>query len=136
MKIKHPAVIPTAALVVLLGAGAAPAPTFTENVASIVFNNCTTCHRPGEGAPFSLMSYRDVQKRGGLIRDVVKDGYMPPWPPAKGWGHFDDERRLTDAQVAAIDAWVEAGMPEGPADKLPPHLRNKPAVKPGSRGLA
>lgn len=120
----HPTTGLAAAMLLLAGgsasAGEGPAPTFTENVAPIVFNNCASCHRPGEGAPFTLMGYRDVQKRASLIRDVVKDGYMPPWPPAKGWGHFQDERRLTDEQVATIDKWVEAGTPEGPADKLAP----------------
>ncbi|MDR3632187.1 MAG: redoxin family protein [Isosphaeraceae bacterium] len=94
--------------------------TFTEHVAPIIFNNCTSCHRPGEGTPFSLMNYRDVKKRSQLIRDVVNSGYMPPWPPAKGWGHFQDERRLTDEQISAIDGWVAGGLIEGPADKLPP----------------
>ncbi|MDG3002501.1 redoxin family protein [Paludisphaera mucosa] len=98
-------------------------PTFAEDVAAIVFDNCTSCHRPGEGTPFSLMSYRDVKKRGALIRDVAKSGYMPPWPPAKGWGHFQDERRLTEEQVALIDRWVESGMAEGPAEKTPPTPR-------------
>ena len=104
------------------GARAAdPAPvTFTEHVAPIVFNNCASCHRPGEGTPFTLLNYRDVKKRGQLIRDVTSSGYMPPWPPESGWGHFRDERRLTPAQVATLDQWVGAGMPEGPADKLPP----------------
>ncbi len=94
--------------------------TFTEQVAPIVFHNCTSCHRPGQGTPFSLMNYRDVSKRGQLIRDVVNDGYMPPWPPAKGWGHFQDERRLTREQISTLDRWVATGMPEGPPDKLPP----------------
>lgn len=98
----------------------ADGPTFTEQVAPIIFQNCTSCHRPGEGAPFSLISYQDVKKRGHLIQSVTGDGYMPPWPPAAGWGHFRDERRLTEAQVDTIDRWVEAGMPEGPKDKLPP----------------
>ncbi|MHC5544694.1 c-type cytochrome, partial [Singulisphaera rosea] len=98
----------------------APAPvTFTEHVAPIVFQNCASCHRPGEGTPFSLLSYRDVKKRGELIRNVVDEGFMPPWPPAKGWGHFQDERRLSAEQISLLDRWVESGMAEGPAEKLP-----------------
>ncbi|WP_422924182.1 redoxin domain-containing protein [Singulisphaera sp. PoT] len=105
--------------------------TFTENVAAVVFKNCTSCHRPGEGTPFTLTSYSDVKKRGHLIRDVIGDGYMPPWPPAEGWGHFQDERRLSKDEIALIDRWVEAGMPEGPADKLPP----LPTFAPGGWSL-
>ncbi len=106
----------------VMGEANAAAPsqvTFTEHVAPIVFNNCASCHRPGEGTPFSLLNYRDVKKRGEILRTVVKDGYMPPWPPAKGWGHFQDERRLTDEQISLLDRWVDTGMAEGPADKLP-----------------
>src|SRR5581483_9084705 len=72
--------------------------TFSEHIAPIIFNNCTSCHRPGEAAPFKLMSYRDVQKRGRTILDVVQRRYMPPWQPEPGHGDFRDERRLSDRQ--------------------------------------
>ncbi|WP_165228934.1 redoxin domain-containing protein [Aquisphaera insulae] len=94
--------------------------TFTEHVAPIVFNHCASCHRPGEAAPFPLLNYRDVKKHGHLIRGVVDERTMPPWPPAEGWGHFQDERRLAREQIELIDRWVESGMAEGPAEKLPP----------------
>jgi mono/diheme cytochrome c family protein len=93
--------------------------TFNEHVAPIVFENCAGCHRPGQGAPFALLSYRDVQKRGEFLRRVIADREMPPWPPAHGWGKLQDERRLSDEQVALFDRWVETGMEEGPADKAP-----------------
>src|SRR4051812_5635860 len=59
--------------------------TFSENVASIVYENCVTCHRPGEAAPFPLISYDDVRKRGTLIATVTKARYMPPWHAAHGY---------------------------------------------------
>ncbi|HZY90585.1 MAG TPA: hypothetical protein VFE78_37530 [Gemmataceae bacterium] len=93
--------------------------TFSEHVAPIVFNNCTTCHRPGESAPFTLMNYRDVQKRGKTMLRVVERHYMPPWPPAAGFGEFRDERRLDDRQVALLKRWVETGMAVGDPKKLP-----------------
>lgn len=93
--------------------------TFTEDVALIVFNNCSSCHRPGQSAPFSLMSYDDVSKRGRLIVAVTKARYMPPWHAEPGYGHFKGERRLTDEQLATLARWVEAGMPEGDQAKLP-----------------
>src|SRR5215472_9165858 len=93
--------------------------TFTEDVAPIVFNNCTTCHRPGEAAPFALMSYADCKKRGALIATVTQSRYMPPWHAAHGFGEFQDERRLSDEQIAAIGQWVKDGMPEGDPAKLP-----------------
>src|SRR6201997_1005935 len=85
--------------------------TFSETIAPIVYQNCVTCHRPGEAAPFSLISYDDVKKRGALIATVTKSRYMPPWHAAHGYGEFADERRLSDAQIAAIGDWVSQGMP-------------------------
>src|SRR6185436_8256469 len=87
--------------------------TFSEDIAPIVFDNCASCHRPGEAAPFPLLSYQDVKKRGALIAAVTQSRYMPPWHAAPGYGDFIGEHRLTDAQIATIKQWVDAGMPEG-----------------------
>src|SRR5262245_52917971 len=78
--------------------------TFTEHVAPILYNNCVTCHRPGEAAPFSLITYEDVVKRATLITTVTKSRYMPPWHAEPGFGEFADERRLTDAQIETLAA--------------------------------
>ena len=95
-------------------------PTFTEDVAPIVFARCAQCHRPGEVAPFSLLSYADVKKRGKTIQEVVEDRFMPPWHPVEGFGAFRNSLRLSDAQVKTVSRWVKGGMPEGPKEKLPP----------------
>ena len=94
--------------------------TFSETIAPIVYANCVTCHRPGEAAPFSLISYDDVKKRGELMATVTKSRYMPPWHAAHGYGEFADERRLTDAQIATIGEWVKQGMPQGNPARMPP----------------
>jgi mono/diheme cytochrome c family protein len=99
---------------------AAAAVTFTEHVAPIVFGHCAGCHRPGEVAPFPLLGYADVKKRGKNVLAVIEDRYMPPWHPKPGYGEFTNDLRLSDEQIATVRAWVKAGMPEGPADKLPP----------------
>lgn len=119
---KH--LLPRLFLFVLPVAAAAQAPpdrqpTFTEDVAAIVFRSCTGCHRPGEVAPFPLLTYGDVKKRGKNILQVVEDRYMPPWHPEPGYGQFRNDPRLSDAQIGTLRAWVKAGMPEGPADQLP-----------------
>ena len=85
-------------------------PTFTEDVASIVFRNCTTCHRPGESAPFSLMSYADVRPRGRQIAAVTKSRQMPPWKAEAGDFAYRGDRRLRDEDIDVIQRWVEAGM--------------------------
>jgi mono/diheme cytochrome c family protein len=94
--------------------------TFTKDVAPILFENCATCHRPGEVAPFPLLSYKDAKRRAGQIADVTGSRFMPPWLPVPGHGEFADERRLTDAQTAALRAWADAGAPEGDPKDLPP----------------
>jgi len=111
--------------------GAAPAagksaPTFTQDVAPIVLGHCATCHRPGEVAPFPLLSFADVQKRGKMIRQVVDDRFMPPWHPEPGYGEFRNCLRLPDADVHTIDAWVEGGMAEGPKEALPAPFAGEP----------
>jgi len=116
----------TPSLLVLLAASAAsaqepaaPVPTFTEHIAPIVFRSCAPCHRPGEAAPFALLSYADVKKRARNLLDAVEDRYMPPWHPEPGYGSFRHEARLPEEAIATLQAWVKGGMPEGPANKLP-----------------
>jgi mono/diheme cytochrome c family protein len=96
-----------------------PGVTFAETIAPIVYANCVSCHRPGEAAPFVLTSYEDVAKRARLIAAVTKSRYMPPWHAAPGHGDFIGERRLTDAQIDAIQTWAAQGAPPGDTSKLP-----------------
>jgi hypothetical protein len=109
--------------------------TFTEDVAPIVLNVCAACHRPGEGAPFSLLTYDDVRKRGKLIASVTASRYMPPWHADSDMGSFRDDRRLTDAQIRTIQDWVQAGMPEGDPKKMPPVPKFTPGWQLGTPDL-
>lgn len=95
------------------------APTYCRDIAPVLNANCVTCHRPGEVAPFSLLTYKDARKHGRTIAAVVKKRIMPPWPPVSGYGEFADERRLTDEQISLIQNWLAAGMPEGDRKDLP-----------------
>jgi len=107
---------------VLLVAAALPmaqAPTFNKDIAPILYQNCAICHRPGEVAPFSLLTYSDSAKRAKLISTVTEKRYMPPWKAEHGYGDFENERRLTDAQIGLIRAWADAGAPEGDARDKP-----------------
>jgi mono/diheme cytochrome c family protein len=101
-------------------AAGAEAPTFTADVAPILYANCVTCHRAGEAAPFALITYADAQKHGKQMAKVTASRYMPPWHAAHGFGEFADERRLTDEQIKTIGDWFAAGMPEGDPKRLPP----------------
>jgi Flp pilus assembly protein TadD len=95
----------------------AAAPTFTRDVAPIIFENCAICHRPGQSAPFSLLTYNDVAKRSKHIAEVTAQRIMPPWLPDPAYSHFEGERLLTEKQIQTFADWNAAGAPEGnPAD--------------------
>jgi tetratricopeptide (TPR) repeat protein/mono/diheme cytochrome c family protein len=97
--------------------------TWSRQIAPIVYENCTTCHHPGGGGPFSLLTYQEAYRRGPQIADATQSHYMPPWLPAPGYGDFLGARRLSNEQVALLRRWVESGMPEGDASTAPtpPH---------------
>ncbi len=99
---------------------APPAPTYDKDVAPILQNHCANCHRPGQVAPFSLLSYNDAAKRAALIGDVTASRFMPPWKPVPGFGDFKDPNYLSDAELATLTNWVKAGATEGNASDLPP----------------
>jgi hypothetical protein len=110
-----------------LGIPTEAAPTFTKDIAPLLYRQCVSCHRPGEVAPFPLLTFGDARKRAGLIRILTEARAMPPWKPVPGHGDFRDARRLTDAEIDVIRRWVDAGATEGdPADLPPP-----PAFTPG-----
>src|SRR5262245_2602995 len=99
---------------------AAANPTYTKDIAPILFKNCTGCHRPGEIAPMSLLTYDDVRPHAKDIRDEVSEGHMPPWHAEAPAGTFLNERGLTDAERKTLLQWVAAGAPEGDRKDLPP----------------
>ncbi len=96
-------------------------PTYHENIASILHESCSSCHRPDGGAPFSLLSYKNARRRGRQIVQVTKSRYMPPWKAEPGHGEFEGARRLPDETIELLEAWVQGGMKEGdPAAGPPP----------------
>ncbi len=94
--------------------------TFNKDIAPIVFEHCAGCHRPGQAAPFSLLGYADVKKRGAQVAEVVQKRYMPPWLPEKGHGEFVGDRSLRAEQIGKIQDWVAQGAEEGAPADLPP----------------
>ena len=104
------------ALLLALGLHAETA-TFNSHIAPIVYRNCSPCHRPGQAAPFSLLAYEDVARRGQLIAAVTQSRFMPPWKAEPAAYPYQDERRLSTEEIALIRDWVKAGMPEGDASQ-------------------
>jgi tetratricopeptide (TPR) repeat protein len=93
--------------------------TFDRDIAPIVFQYCSPCHRTGEAGPFPLLSYGDTAKFAGQIAVVTQRHIMPPWLPAPGEFRFQGEMRLSDAQLALFQKWAEEGAPRGNATDLP-----------------
>jgi hypothetical protein len=101
------------------GGSSAAVPTFAKDVAPILYKNCTQCHRPGEIAPMSLLSYEAARPWARSIRDKVTEGSMPPWHADAPPGTFENERRLTDQERRTLVDWANGGAPEGRPSDLP-----------------
>jgi hypothetical protein len=101
----------------LLGAGEV---TFTRDVAPILYKNCVGCHRPGDIAPMSLLTYKEARPWAASIREAVVLRKMPPWHADPRYGHFANDARLSDAEIATVRTWVSSGAPEGNPADLPP----------------
>ena len=93
---------------------------FSEDIAPIIYDNCTSCHRPGEIAPFSLTNYDEVASWSGMIQYVTEIQYMPPWQPNRSYSSFVGESGLTDEEIQLIADWVAAGTPQGDPSLEPP----------------
>jgi hypothetical protein len=94
-------------------------PTFSREVAPIFYDNCVNCHRPGEMAPMSLVTFDQARPWARSIREQVLLGAMPPWHADAPSGTFVNERILTDEDRATIVSWVDNGAPEGSPADLP-----------------
>jgi hypothetical protein len=104
--------------------------TYYKDIAPILQKNCTVCHRPNDIAPMSLMTYEEVLPFARMIRENVVQRKMPPWHADPAFGDFVNDARLTDEEIATIDAWVKNGSKPGePGQNLrnnAPSLREAP----------
>ncbi len=95
--------------------------TFNRDVLLILQKNCQSCHRPGEIGPSSFLTYDSTRPWAKAIKTAVVTRVMPPWFADPKYGHFANDRRLSDADVGKLSAWADAGAPEGnPKDKPAP----------------
>ena len=94
--------------------------TFNKDVAPIFFKSCAECHRPGESAPFSALTYKDARPWAKSIREKVLNREMPPWHADSQIGEWSNDRRLTTKEIETIKAWVDQGAKEGDPKALPP----------------
>lgn len=96
------------------------APTFSKDVAPILYQNCTSCHRAGEIGPMPLVSFTDARPWAKAIAARVSDGTMPPWHADPAHGEFSNDRRLSAKDRDTVIKWASSGAPEGNKSDLPP----------------
>ena len=115
----HHLALVAALLAAAVDVAPAATPTFTRDVAPILNAKCVACHRPGEVAPMALLTYQDARPYARSIKEKVAARQMPPWFADKSAGAFANDPSLTDAEIATIAGWVDAGAPQGDPKDLP-----------------
>jgi hypothetical protein len=104
-------------------------PLTFDQVAPIIHQHCSGCHRPGEVAPFSLLTYRDVQGWQKMIREVVSSNRMPPWHADPRHGEFSNNRSLSAAEKDLLIRWLDAGAPAGNQKPVTPTFKDGWKIK-------
>lgn len=113
----------TLLLAVLASAAPVTKPTFSKDVAPILYNRCAECHRAGQVAPMSLLTYQQARPWAKSMREAVLKRTMPPWLADPRFGHFENDRHLSTQEIDTLVAWVDSGAPEGNTADLPPMPR-------------
>ena len=98
-------------------------PTFAKDILPIFQKSCQSCHRPGQMAPFSLLTYDNARPWLRSIKNKVETRYMPPWHLDRTVGEYDPDPSLTDVEIATISKWVDAGAPRGDMTGAPPPVQ-------------
>jgi hypothetical protein len=119
-KILTPVVVCTLLALPSAQRSSAPLPTFNQNVAPILYANCVICHRPGEVAPMSLMTFADARPWARAMKVRVLAREMPPWYADPQFGDFRNKPAITQADIETLTAWADAGAPEGDGAPPPP----------------
>jgi hypothetical protein len=112
-------------LVAGIAVWAAPNPgsvTFHKDVEKILQEHCQGCHRPGEIAPFSLLSYTEARPWAKAMKTAILTEQMPPWFADPKYGHFANDRRLSPEEIKTLVSWVDGGAVEGDKKDAPPPL--------------
>jgi len=115
----------TGSLVAIAAVAASNTPasvTFNKDVLPILQKNCQACHRPGEVAPMSLLTYSDARPWAKAIKVAVASQKMPPWFADPQYGHFANDRRLSQADINTLATWADSGALEGDAKDKPAPL--------------
>jgi len=100
--------------------------TFYKDVLPILQQHCQGCHRPGEAAPVSFLTYPETRPWAKAIRESVRLRRMPPWFADAHVGKFANDRSLSQSEIDTLANWSDGGAPEGnPKDApAPPRFVN------------
>ncbi|HEX7034291.1 MAG TPA: redoxin domain-containing protein [Pseudomonadales bacterium] len=90
--------------------------SYSDQIAPILIDNCVSCHRPGGIGPWAMTGYEMVRGFAPMIREVIRTQRMPPWHADPAYGHFANDRRLTEQETRTLVHWIEAGAPRGNGD--------------------
>jgi hypothetical protein len=101
-------------------AGKAAVPTYYKDVLPLLQHHCQSCHRPGEIAPFPLVTYNETRRWADLIREAVQQKKMPPWFADPHFGRFSNDPSLTTQEIETLSSWALANAPSGNAGDAPP----------------
>jgi hypothetical protein len=93
--------------------------TFTKDVLPVLQKNCQTCHRPGQVAPMSLLTYKDARPWAKAIKAAVTTRKMPPWFADPNYGHFANDRSLKQRDIETLAKWADSGAAEGDPKDAP-----------------
>jgi hypothetical protein len=101
------------AVAMMCAVPASAAVTFNKDVLPILQQKCQVCHRPGEIGPMPFQTFQGTRPWARAIKAAVVARTMPPWFADPRYGHFANDKRLTDDEIATITSWVDGGAPEG-----------------------
>ncbi len=93
--------------------------TYSEDIAPLIYQHCTTCHRPESAGTFNLITCEDVRKHAKQIELVTRSRVMPPWPADFNYAHYAGENYLSDEEIKLLKTWIDNGAPEGDEKKIP-----------------
>jgi hypothetical protein len=110
-------------LVTCVEGAAAGAVTFNKDVLPILQRNCQSCHRPGNIAPMSLLTYESARPWAKAMKAAVVSRKMPPWFADPQYGHFSNDRSLTQEDIDTIVQWVDGGAVQGDPKDAPPAIQ-------------
>lgn len=92
---------------------------YSKHVATILQKRCEVCHREDQTAPFTLQNYDDAVKHAEMIREVTSQRRMPPWQADPRYGHFSNDRRMSQDELDTLLTWIDTGMQRGDDKDLP-----------------